>query len=598
MAQRPTPAPSDASSGAAPIAPSTSAPGRRADSRVLHAEHIKVDAVSHGYGDRRVLVDIDLVVDPVDRVGLIGENGVGKSTLLRVIAGDEIADSGRVSRPRSTGFLRQELRLAPADTVGRLLDDAVAEQRDLIAELERAASGLGDSAETRPHRGRAHRVAADRYSRALEAAERADVWSIESRRDALLCGLGVVDIPVSRRLDEVSGGQRSRLALAALLLSAPDALLLDEPTNHLDDEAVVFLAAQLEAWRGPVLLASHDRAFLDEATTALVDIDPSPQGARRFGGARRQGSAGPFTDYLTVRAAERRRWEERFAAESEEAGRLDLVVAVSAREIAPGRERRDGDKMAYDFKAGTHQSQVARRVRNAAVRRDELERTRVEEPPARLGFTGIPSGSHVLADDEPLVTLAEVGVAGRLGPITLDLGARDRVLVTGGNGAGKSTLLGVLAGRLTPDGGAVRRRKGLRVAVLDQDVRFTDPTMTPHEIYGRAAGRARADAVPLSGLGLLPSRDLHRPVGELSVGQQRRVALASVMARPPHVFLLDEPTNHFSLGLVDELEVALGDYPGAVVIASHDRWLRSRWAGSTVPLGRTGGSPGNALLAP
>ncbi len=558
----------------------------------LTADHLKVDGVSHGYADRRVLTDIDLIVAPTDRVGLIGENGVGKSTLLRVIAGDETPAAGRISRPARTGFLRQELPLDPTQTVARLLEDAIADQRAIVTELERAASELGDTGDHHD----AH-LAQERYSLALEAAIRADVWTMESRRSAMLAGLGVLHIPVAHRLGEISGGQRSRLALAALLLSRPDALLLDEPTNHLDDEAVGFLGAQLRDWRGPVLLASHDRAFLDESATALVDIDPSPDGARRFGGARPEESNGPFTDYLAVKAAERRAWEQRFADETAEADRLDGVVAVSAREIAPGRARRDGDKMAYDFKGGTYQSQVARRVRNASVRREHLERTRVEEPTARLRFTGIPSGAHALTGDEPLAALVGAGVDGRLPPLSLDVGARDRLLVTGPNGAGKSTLLSLLAGRLTPDAGTVRRRSALRVAMLAQDVTFDDPSMSARDLYRRAAGNTRADDIPLSSLGLISARDIDRSVGDLSVGQRRRVALAIVIARPPHLFLLDEPTNHLSLGLVDELEDALGDYPGAVVVASHDRWLRSRWEGVTVPLSGANGSAGGTPLA-
>ena len=140
-----------------------------------------------------------------------------------------------------------------------------------------------------------------------------------------------------------------------------------------------------------------------------------------------------------------------------------------------------------------------------------------------------------------------------------------------------ATLLGVLAGTQAVDSGTVHRRKGLRVQLLQQDVRFADPDASPRRLYERVLGARRAEQVPLSTLGLIAPRDADRPVGTLSVGQQRRLALALVIARPPHVFLLDEPTNHLSLGLATDLEAALGSYPGAVVIASHDRWLRRRW---------------------
>ena len=156
--------------------------------------------------------------------------------------------------------------------------------------------------------------------------------------------------------------------------------------------------------------------------------------------------------------------------------------------------------------------------------------------------------------------------------------------MTGANGAGKSTLLGVLAGRLPLDFSILNRRKGLRVGLLEQDVRFADPSSSPREIYRTHLGERRAEDLPLTNLGLLTPRDLDRPAGALSVGQQRRLALALIIAKPPHVFLLDEPTNHLSLSLATELEDALGRYPGAVIVASHDRWLRRRWEGERLEL--------------
>jgi macrolide transport system ATP-binding/permease protein len=248
------------------------------------------------------------------------------------------------------------------------------------------------------------------------------------------------------------------------------------------------------------------------------------------------------------------------------------------------RSRPDNEKFGWYLKGQGRERQVARRIRNASVRLDELRDSRVGEPPPPLSFAGIPSGSHVLDGDEPLVTLEDARVEGRLALDGLELAPDARLLVTGPNGAGKSTLLGVLAGRIASDAGRVHRRKGLRIAALEQDVRWSDPSRTPRELYDRALGERRAAELPLAGLGLLAERDLDRPVGRLSIGQQRRTALALIVARPPHVFLLDEPTNHLSLSLATELEEALGAYPGAVVVASHDRWLRRRWEGPELSL--------------
>ena len=528
---------------------------------------LRADGVSVRYGERRVLSDVSLTVPPGARIGLIGENGAGKSTLLRVLAGAETPDSGVVARPRRVGFLWQEVRFRPDDTLARLIEDALAEVRAIERELEVAAAALAMD----------DPAAHARYDAALAAAELAEIWSIESRRDALLDGLGVGAIPLARRLDEVSGGQRSRFALAALLLGRPEALLLDEPTNHLDDAAATFLESQLLGWHGPVLFASHDRAFLDSAATGLLDLDPTRTGTTVFGGG--------YSAYLAEKAAERQRWEKQYADEQAELAALKHAVDVTARSIAWSGKVRDNDKFVKSYKGNTLDRQISRRVRNADGRLDELTKSQVRKPPKPLGFSGIPAGFQRLGDEAgSLLQADDLHVPGRLRLGRFAVEAHSRVLVTGANGAGKSTLLSVLAGRIVPLVGTVHRRRGLRVELLEQDVRFADPTQTPRRIYELALGERRAEAVPLAGLGLIAPRDLDREVGALSVGQQRRLALALIMARPPHVFLLDEPTNHLSLSLATELEAALGGYPGAVVVASHDRWLRERWSGEVVSL--------------
>ncbi len=532
--------------------------------------------IDHGYGDRRILSDVSLTVNAGERIGLIGENGAGKSTLLRLLAGVETPDAGSIAVPADdriggragvgagvgagVDYLPQEVPADAAPTLGALVERAVAGIRSIETELESTAARL----DTDP-------AAADRYARALAAVEDAGLWSLDARRDELLAAFGVRALDLDRTVESVSGGQRSRVALAALLLARPAALLLDEPTNHLDDAGVDVLSRTLREWRGPVLFASHDRAFLDAAATGLLDLDPSRGGTTRYGGG--------YTEYLGAKAAERARWEQRFAAEADEVVHLEHAVAVTSRQIAPGRAARNGNKMAYDFKSGTVQRQVSRRIRNARGRLDDLRASRVGEPPAELRFAGIPTGSHVLDPSEPLVTVEGVDVVGRLTVPSLAISADDRMLVVGPNGAGKSTLLALLSGDLAPDRGRVRRRRGLRVGLLGQDVRWPDSAHSARSLYEGRVGARRAETVPLADLGLLAPNDLDRPVGHLSIGQQRRVALALVIARPPHLFLLDEPTNHLSLRLASELEDALGTYPGAVLVATHDRWLRARWPG-------------------
>ena len=528
--------------------------------------------VSKSYGDRRVLDGVSLTAAPGRRIGLVGENGAGKSTLLRLLAGAEHPDSGEITCD-DAGFLHQELPYQLAATVADVLDDALAGIRAAEHELDTLDIRVAE------HPDDAELLAA--YGRALQQAQDRDLWDAGHRAERVLAGLGLAALPRQRALPPLSGGQRSRLGLAAVLIRQPRALLLDEPTNHLDDTAIAFLESHLARLPGAVVLASHDRVFLDAVCTDIVDLDPSRGGLTRYGGT--------FSDYLREKHAERARWEQQYAAEQDELAALRHAVSVTARQVSHGRPRGNISKLAYDHSGGRVQRQISRRVRNAQQRLGELSRTQVRKPPPPLRF----SATLTQATTPEVVLWARAAtVRDRLHLGELELTGTHRLLVTGGNGAGKTTLLRVLAGQLSPDSGVVQRRRGLRIGLLEQDVTLGDLTATPRQIYD-AATRGRS-APALTDLGLLPAGDADRPIGALSAGQRRRLALATLIAQPPHVLLLDEPTNHLSLALAAELEDALATAPGAVVVASHDRWLRRRWHHAVLPLaaGRAAGASG------
>ncbi|GAA0636251.1 ABC-F family ATP-binding cassette domain-containing protein [Kutzneria viridogrisea] len=518
-------------------------------------------------GDRRVLDGVSLTAAPGHRIGLIGENGAGKSTLLRVLAGVDRPDRGSVERPADLGYLHQEMPFDPAATVADVVDEALADARADLAELDRLGALLAND----------ENLLAE-YAERLEQAQLHDAWDADRRAKIVLDGLGLGGLGPERALRELSGGQRGRLALAALLVRRPSAVLLDEPTNHLDDSAAAFLEEQLRGLPGTVVLASHDRAFLDAVCTDILDLDPAVDGPVRFGG--------DYSGYLARKRADRERWERRYAEEQEEIAVLREALGVTTHRVAPNRAPRDTEKMGYGHRAGRVQNSISRRVRNTARRLEELERRQVPAPPPPLRFR--PDALAGQAPDEILVSLREVHVPGRLTVDRLDIRATARLLVTGPNGAGKSTLLHVLAGRL--DVAGVRRHPGLRVALLSQDTELDEPGRTARETYSAALGAARAAAVPLESLGLLGNRDADKPVGELSVGQRRRLALAILVADPPQLLLLDEPTNHLSPALCDELEDALGPGPGAIVLAGHDRRLRARWRGAELRVDSSSGA--------
>jgi macrolide transport system ATP-binding/permease protein len=440
---------------------------------------------------------------------------------------------------------------------------------ETVRATERRLDRLASALRSRP----ADAALLDRYGDALADVEACAAWDADRRADQVLAGLGLAAIGRQRPVATLSGGERSRLALAALLLRQPRALLLDEPTNHLDDEAIGYVEEHLRGLPGVVIAASHDRVFLDAVCTGILDLDPARGGVTRYGGA--------YTDYLTAKWDERARWERQYRDEQGQLSALREAVTVTARRVAHGRPWPDNDKSAYNGHGEMVQRAVASRVRNAQRRLDDLSRRQVRKPPAALRFSG---GAVTGAAGTGLVlALRGVRVPGRLVVDHLDLAADERLLVTGANGAGKSTLLAVLAGRLRPAAGSVRRRRGLRVGLLEQDVSFPAADRSAAEVYGSSVA-GLVGAPTLGELGLIAPRDLGRPVGQLSIGQRRRLALAVLIAATPQVLLLDEPTNHLSLSLVAELEDALRAAPGAIVAASHDRWLRSRWVGRQLEL--------------
>ncbi|CAL8898575.1 ABC-F family ATP-binding cassette domain-containing protein [Kocuria varians] len=556
------------------------------------ATHVAADGISVSYGERRVLTDVSFSVTSGRPTGLIGENGSGKTTLLRVLAGRQRPDAGTVravgpaGAPARVGLLHQEPPFALDETV----EEAVESSVRLLREVSRAVGDAARALAAAPHDERVGTA----YAEALEAAEHTGAWDVDTAIAATLDGLGLGDVPRNRRTGELSGGQRARLSLAWTLLSAPDVLLLDEPTNHLDDSAVEFLTGTLRSWPGPVLLASHDRAFLDSSVNSLVDLDPAPQPHSLTGDLVGDGTgtgigvirfSGSYSRYVLSRMDARERWERTYR---DEQARLRKLRAAARDQHTVGHSDwtpRSDTRMAKKFYADRNATVVSRRVNDARARLAALEEEQIRKPPPELFFQGLTVADSAAQDrlraSGPVLTASAAEVSGRLAPVSLTVGAGEKWLLTGPNGVGKSTLLNLFAGRLQPTGGSVHCAPGLRVGMLGQDdtLAGADPDRSVAETYRALVGEDRAESVPLGTFGLLPGRDENRPLGALSVGQRRRLALAALLADPPHVLLLDEPTNHFSLVLATQLEAAVPGYPGTVVVASHDRWLRRTWNG-------------------
>ena len=507
-------------------------------------------------GAQVVLDSVDLVVDGTSRIGVLGRNGAGKSTLLRCLAGLEVPTAGTVERSPpglNVGYLAQE-----PDPLGEETTAAYLRRRTGLATAEvamgAALRAVGD------HPGQAELEA---YDDALARFLGLGGDDHDTRAPRVLADVGldpgVLEVPLTR----LSGGQRVKAGLAAILLARFDVLLLDEPTNNLDFDGLARLERFLATEERPVVLVSHDRAFLSAATTRIAELDLHTRRLAEYGGGydayveeRRRRREQAYADYDEARA-ERSRLEE--------AARQKREWAASRR----GERRTDNDKAL----AGRRKE----RATAGATRAKAIER-RLE----RLGDPGKPWEGWDLRlslqagrrSGEVVARLAGATVRRggfRLGPVDLELHWGDRLALTGPNGAGKSTLLGLLTGELHPEEGTVRLGSGVVVGHLGQD-------RTPGPGTLLDAVRERTELSVEQARSLLAKFDLgaehlRRPEAALSPGERSRAGLAVLVARGTNLLLLDEPTNHLDLDAIEELEQALQGYDGTLVVVSHDRRL-------------------------
>jgi len=522
----------------------------------VHLEHLSWSAP-----DARHLFDaLSLSFGP-GRTGIVGRNGSGKTTLLRLIAGHLQPASGRIIVTGSLGWMQQDVAAHPKLRLATLF--GVAPALDVLARAEAGCATTRDLAE-------------------------AD-WTLPARMQAALGRVGL-DLPCEATLDHLSGGQRSRAALAALLFQAPDILLLDEPTNNLDTEGRAAVREVLRGWRGTALVVSHDRVLLEEMD-AIVEL--TAQGATR--------TQGPYSRYRAERQAALATAHHDLA----EATKLRRETARRAQEAAERKARRDSagkaaratgsqpkvllDK-AQERAEASKGAGVRLRQARAAAAEEALEdaRTRIEVlEPIRMQIPpcGLMPSQRVLQMTEvtaspdvasPVVASPDVRNQEITSPVLRDLSLQitgpERIAVTGANGSGKTTLLRVILGRLAPIAGDVDLR--VDPVLLDQHVGLLAPEQTLAANYHRLNPKATAtEARAALAQFRFRAEDGDRVAGQLSSGQRLRAGLACTLGRldPPQLLLLDEPTNHLDLDATEALEAALRAYDGALIVVSHDQ---------------------------
>ena len=508
---------------------------------------ITLDGLTQLAPDGRVLFENLTLAFGREKTGLVGRNGVGKTTLLRLILGESEPAAGAVTVLGRLAALRQQAAPPPGARLADLL--GVAEP---LARLDRLAAGQGEDGD-------------------FGAAE----WDLPTRVDTALADIGLAGLGLDRPAETLSGGQATRAALAALLIAGPDVLIMDEPTNNLDAEGRAAVAALLERWRGGAVVVSHDRSLL-RRMDRIVEL--TSLGAGVFGGNY---------DLYAARKAEAE------AAAARDLDRAEQTIARVGRDIRVARERKarsdaagrrkrargDAPKMLLDAQAeraentGARQSRLAERQRAEAERDLEGAQARIERV-RRLAFelppSGLPDGRTVLAFDDvgfawPDGTHVLAGVSFRLtGP--------ERLAVTGRNGAGKTTLIRLATGDLAPTTGEIRR--GVAAALLDQRAALLDDDETLLANF-RRLNPAADDNAAHAALARFVFRNVTalKPAGALSGGERLLAALACALmaARPPQLIILDEPTNHLDLESLAAVEAALAAYDGALLVVSHDR---------------------------
>ncbi|KRF02531.1 heme ABC transporter ATP-binding protein [Nocardioides sp. Soil777] len=516
--------------------------------------------LSGGHGHRVLFEGLDLTVAPGDVIGVVGANGAGKSTLLSLLGGVTRPMAGSVDcapRDAFVGLLPQEHERVPGETVAHYLARRTG-AAEATATMEAAAAALGSD---EPGVDDAYAVAFDRWM----ASGAAD---LDDRVPPVLADLGL-DVGPEALMTALSGGQAARVALAALLLSRFDVVLLDEPTNDLDLDGLARLESFVQGLRGGVVLVSHDREFLARCVTRIVELDLAQGQVSVYDGG--------YDAFLEERAVARRHARE--AYEQYAGTRADLVQRARTQREWSSQGVRNAMKKSPDNdkirrKAATEssekQAQKVRQMESRIARLDEVEEPR-KEWVLQFDIAAAPRSSGVVATlNEATRQLGDF----RLGPVSVQVDAGDRIGITGPNGAGKTTLLRLLLGETDPDRGSASLGASVAVGVIDQARTGLDDARPLGDAFEVAVPEmAQAEVRTLLAKFGLKADQVTSEVGRLSPGERTRAAMALLQARGVNLLVLDEPTNHLDVPAIEQLEQALASYDGALLLVSHDRRL-------------------------
>jgi len=526
---------------------------------------LQVSDLSKTYGGEVALDRVSFVIKTGDRVGLVGPNGCGKTTLLRIIAGEECADQGSVGTSPPDlriGYLAQALQFEAGVTVGEAM-------RQAIDGLDRAEQVMADLTQRLAVVERDELPGLmDAYANALARFEAAGGYRASQRIDAALSSLGLDNLKQDTPVAMLSGGQKTRLGLARLLLGDPRMLLLDEPTNHLDIEGLEWLECFLTSFTGAAIIVSHDRTFLNHTVDRILAFDPLTHEVKAYAG-----------NYSAYRQAQDRALEKRWAtyrAQEKRAARLQAEIhglSAHARRIEFGTQHFHYRKIAKGL------------ARRAVVQRRRLARLlepedRVEKPQPswrmKLAFEETPnSGQDVLLLEDLAMGY---GVEPLFSNVKLALRQGERVALLGANGSGKTTLLRGIAGQVEPLEGCITLGANVRLGTYSQEQEGLDKESNALEEIQRVAPMGETEARSFLHYFLFSGDDVFVPVCSLSFGERARLSLAKLVVSGCNLLLLDEPINHLDIASREQFEHGLSVFDGTVIVVAHDRYFVERFA--------------------
>lgn len=501
--------------------------------------------ITKSFGTHEVLKSVSFTLQEGERIGLVGVNGSGKSTLMKIICGQETADSGSVNMQKGLriGYLAQQGELTGEETVIETLESVFEPQRQMEAEMRRLEEEMAETAGD----PEALRRLGGRYDALTREFERSNGYGWRSAVQGVLAGLKLREYQ-EMKTGLLSGGERTRLCLGRMLLSEPDLLLLDEPTNHLDLKSIAWLEEYLTAYRGAVLVVSHDRYFLDRVCGRMAEL--------LLGTV--ETYEGNYSEYLEKRTAVYEIRMKAWELQQKEIARQEAIIAMYRRF---NREKS---------------------IKAAESREKRLEKIERLEKPQEEGTVRFRFETRKRTGDDVLITMGLTkGYGERVLFRDLDLHVRagDRIALIGDNGTGKSTLLRCLTGEEKPDAGVIRWGTGVDIGYYDQHQAGLHESKTVlDEVWDRFPRMEQYEVRGALGLFLFTGDDVFAPVSTLSGGEKGRVALTELMLRKDNVLLLDEPTNHLDMDSREVLENALRDFPGTIIAVSHDRYFINRFA--------------------